>query len=343
MRIKLSYFVFSLLLGILSTSVLAQDSLVTNYGDLLLGKIEKITFDKVYFKTKYRESPVDIKLKEVAKLTSPDGFLLNDILNRNWRGNLILDSAYRDQVGIQTTDSLYFFSQRDIYQLTKDEPKRFKDHFRLGIDLGFARAKSENTLALSAGLTSRYRTRRWDTSLDYRDYAAAIGAELVARTSLDYNLSYIFNREWFLNGKYSLFSSTEQSLDLRRTFSFGLGKNLIHREEKILSIAGGIVSNREQFVFGSDQVSSTEATISSHLSGRFLEKVDLDLDWAVFPSLSQARRVRNTLDTSLKYRFLNHFNIGIHYVLNMDSDPPIESENQDFILEIKFGWTFQKR
>ncbi|WP_288369585.1 DUF481 domain-containing protein [uncultured Algoriphagus sp.] len=330
-------------LSLISFEINAQDSLFTKYGDLLLGKVERITFSQVFFKTAYRDSPVDIKLSEVSKLSSPEGFLLNDVLNRNWRGKLILDSIGQDQIGIETFDSLYFFNRKEIYLLAKDGKKHFKDHFRLGIDLGFARAKSENTLALSAGLSSRFRTRQWDTSLDYKDYAAVIGLQLVARTSVDYNLSYIFKREWFFNGKYSLFSSTEQSLDLRRTVSLGMGKNLIHREEKIWSITGGLVSNREKFTSIDNKFSSTELTFSNHLYGRFWEKVDLDLDWAIFPSLSQANRVRNTLDTSIKYLFLNHFNIGIHYVLNMDSDPPIESANRDFILEVKLGWTFHKR
>lgn len=344
MNIRMVYlFMFSLILVFFTGKATAQDTLITQYGDLLLGKVERITSSKIYFKTAYRTTAVDIKLEEVASLRSPEGFLVNDVLNQNWRGQLILDSTQVNLIGIQTKDSLYFFDQKDIYEITKDEKKRFKDRFRLGIDLGFARAKSENALSLSAGLHSRYRTRRWDTSLDYQDYASVIGETLVSRTSLDYNLAYIFKREWFVNGKASLFSSTEQSLDLRRVFSAGLGKNLIHREDKILSLMGGVVSNRERFSFRSDEFSSLEGIFSSHLSGKFWDKVNLNLDWAVFPSFSESGRVRNTFDSSLSYLFLNHFNIGIHYVLNTDNRPPIETENRDFILVIKFGWTFQKR
>ncbi|TNF45044.1 MAG: DUF481 domain-containing protein, partial [Cytophagales bacterium] len=277
------------------------------------------------------------------QVKSPEGFLLNDIYNKNWRGSLVLDSLHTGQIGIQSADTVYFFDQSKIYEVSKDQKKRIKDRFRLGIDLGFTRAKSENTLALSAGLNSRYRTRRWDTSLDYQDYAAAIGEALVSRTSVDYNLSYIFKREWFLNGKASLFSSTEQNLDLRKVFSAGVGKNFIHREDKIFSLMAGIVANNERFSFTQEEFSSTEATLASHLSGRFWEKLDFNLDWSIFPSFTEPGRVRNTIDTDLKYLFLNHFNIGIHYVLNLDNNPPIESENRDFLLEVKFGWTFQKR
>ena len=322
---------------------LAQDTLVTKYGDLLHGKIEKITSEKIFFKTAYRSAAVDIKLTEIAHVSSPERFLLNDIRNKNWRGELVLDSANQGRIGILTEDSIYFFRTKEIFELSKDERKKFKDRFKLGIDLGFTRAKSENSLSLSAGLSSRYRTRRWDTGLDYADYAAVIGPKLVARTSIDYNLSYILPKEWFFNGKAALFASTEQSLDSRKTLSLGAGKYLIHRENRVVSISSGIVSNQEKFTDNAQTFRSVEATIASHLSGRFWEKLDLKVDWGIFPSLSQAGRIRNTIDTDIKFLFLNHFNIGVHYVLNMDSDPPIESENRDFILEVKFGWTIQKR
>lgn len=322
---------------------IAQDSLYTKYGDLLLGKIEKITAEKIYFKTAYRSAAVDIKLSEVAKVSSPEGFLLNDIRNKNWRGQLILDSTHQDMVGIRMADSVYFFRQKDIYALGKDQKKRFKDRFKLGIDLGFTRAKSENSLSLSAGMYSRYRTRRWDTNFDFQNYAAIIGPTVVSRSSLTYNLSYILPKEWFFNGRYLLFSTTEQNLDLRRNFSLSMGRYLVHRDDKVFSLSGGLVSNREQYFDNPQVFKSVEGNLSTHLYGKFGENFDGMADWSFFPSLTEKGRIRNTLSLDLKYLFLNHFNIGIHYVLNTDSDPPLETENRDFILELKFGWTVHRR
>jgi len=321
----------------------AQDSLYTKYGDLLLGKIDKITSEKIYFKTAYRSAAVDIKLGEIAKVSSPAGFLLNDIRNKNWRGQLILDSTNRGMVGIKTLDSVYFFKQKEIFELAKDQKKRFRDRFKLGIDLGFTRAKSENSLSLSAGMYSRYRTRRWDTNFDFQNYAAIIGPTVIGRSSFTYNLSYILPKEWFFNGRYLLFSTTEQNLDLRRNFSLSLGRFLVHREEKVFAMSGGLVSNREKYFDNPQVFQSVEGNLNTHLSGRFGENFEAITEWGFFPSLTEKGRIRNTLSLDWKYLFLNHFNIGIHYVLNTDSDPPLETENRDFILEVKFGWTIHRR
>lgn len=95
-----------------SVQSLPHDSLYTRYGNLLLGSVEKTTTDKIFFKTAYGSSAVDIKLAEIAKLRSSTGFLLNDIRNKNWRGQLVLDSASKGLVGIRTLDSVYYFPKK---------------------------------------------------------------------------------------------------------------------------------------------------------------------------------------------------------------------------------------
>ncbi|WP_339866440.1 DUF481 domain-containing protein [uncultured Algoriphagus sp.] len=334
-----------LLLGIIGfcTQATAQDSLYTKYGDVLIGKIEKITFDKIYFKTSYRSSAVDIKLSEIVNAKSSEGFLLNDIRNKNWRGNLVLDSLNNDLIGIKTADSVYFFEERDIFELSRDQKKKFKDKFKLGIDAGYTRAKSNNSMSLSLGLNTSFRTRRWDTGLEYKDYGAIVGLTIIGRTSFTYNLSYILPKEWFFNGKILLYSSTEQSLDQRRNFTLGLGKNLIYRRAQHLSVTTGLVSNYENYTNSPSEFKSTEGMFNANFNGRLFEHLDLTSDWTYFKSFDDRERFRNSLSLDVRYIFLNHFNIGIHYVLNTDSKPPVETSNRDYVFEVKFGWTLQRR
>ena len=338
----LIFFLLSTVIGF-SSVVKAQDSLYTKYGDLLIGKIEKITFEKIYFKTSYRSAAVDIKLSEIVNVKSTEGFLLNDIRNKNWRGNLVLDSLSKNLIGIKTTDSVYYFESRDIFELTKDNKKKFRDMFKLGIDAGYTRAKSNNSVSLSLGLNTSFRTRRWDTSLEYKDYAASIGASIIGRTSLGYNLSYILLNEWFFNGKMLLYSSTEQSLDIRRNFTLGFGKNLIYRRAQSLSVTTGLVSNYEKYTNSENEFNSTEGMFNTRFSGRVVEHLELTADWTYFKSFDDRERSRNSLSFDVRYIFLSHFNIGLHYVLNTDSKPPVETAKRDYVFEVKLGWTLQKR
>ncbi|PZX48442.1 uncharacterized protein DUF481 [Algoriphagus chordae] len=325
------------------TNVSAQDTLYTKYGDVLIGKIEKITFEKLYFKTAYRSSAVDIKLNEIVNVTSSEDFLLNDIRNKNWKGSLVLDSLSNNLIGIKTPDTVYFFEPKEIFELTKDQKKKFKDKFKLGIDAGYTRAKSNSSLSLSLGLTASYRTRRWDTGLEYKDYGAIVDLTVIGRTSLAYNLSYILPKEWFFNGKILLYSSTEQSLDLRRNFTLGLGKNLIYRRAQHLSVTTGLVSNYENYSTSPDDFNSTEGMFNLNFNGRVIEHLELTSDWTFFKSFNDRERYRNSISLDIRYIFLHHFNIGIHYVLNTDSKPPVETAKRDYVFEMKLGWTLQKR
>jgi hypothetical protein len=89
-----------------------EDTLVTKYGDVLAGKIDKINPESIHLKVNYRKDAIEIKLSELTKVSSSSPYLINDVKNKNWRGFLMLDSARTGQIGLVQGDSTFFQSVR---------------------------------------------------------------------------------------------------------------------------------------------------------------------------------------------------------------------------------------
>ena len=319
-----------------------QDTLITKYGDVLVGKIDKINPESIHLKVNYRKDAIEIKLSELTKVSSPSPYLINDVKNKNWRGLLMLDSARTGQIGLVQGDSTFFFSPRDIYQLSIDKPQRFKDGFKAALDFGINRIKADRSISANLGVNVSYSSRRWVLSADYSAFSNAVDTTLNYWRNGIFSVVYVLPREWFVTSKMNLYTSTEQSLDLRRNFFLGVGKIFIHRTEETLSVSGGFMSNRELYLTSNTLFNSTETYLSMHYNGKISNRWEAILDGGVFPSLSQDGRVRSNLSMDLKYKFLNHFYLGLRYTLNTDNQPQVEASKSDYVFAIKFGWTFKK-
>jgi putative salt-induced outer membrane protein YdiY len=319
-----------------------QDTLVTKYGDVLVGKIDKINSETVNFKVKYRKDAVEIKLIELARISSTNSYVLNDIKNKNWKGALVLDTLQSGQLGIQTKDSVRFFKPREVFEIGEDKKKTLKDKLTLSLDFGINRIKASNSLSANLGVNAGFRTRRWDIVADYSAYSVEVSDVLNYWRNGSFATSYILPKDWFILGKYNLYTSTEQSLDIRRNFFLGWGKIFVNQIDQSFNLSLGVVSNREKYFEVDEVFTSTESFLKAYYFGKIGDNWEAKTDVSLFPSLSQSGRFRSNLNFNLNYKFLNHFKLGIRYTLNTDNQPQVEAAKSDYVFAINFGWTLKK-
>jgi hypothetical protein len=319
-----------------------QDTLLTRYGDVLVGKIDKVTPETIKIKVKYRKDAIEIKLGELLKISSPHQYVVNDVKNKNWKGTLTLDTLHRGVLGLKLPDTVIFFTPKQVFDVAEDKPRAFKEGLRANLDFGINRIKAENSLSANLGINLSYSSRRWLVQADYSAFSNAVDTTLNYWRNGIFSVAYVLPREWFVTSKMNLYTSTEQSLDLRRNFFLGVGKIFIHRTEETLSLSGGFMSNRELYLTSNTLFNSTESYLSMHYNGKITNRWEAIFDGGVFPSLSQAGRVRSNLSMDLKYKFLNHFYLGLRYTLNTDSKPQVEASKSDYVFAIKFGWSLKK-
>jgi hypothetical protein len=332
--------IFGLLIQIQSYA--QEDTLFTKHGDVLVGKIDRLDLESLNFKVRYRKDAIEIKIGEIVRVNSSKEFIINDIRNRDWKGRLVFDSLNLGNYGIQTDDSLIFFKTRDIFGVIENKKSKLSDHLNLSLDFGINRIKANNSLSANLGVNATYRTRRWVFQTDYSAFSNAIDSVLNYWRNGTFSGTYVFPREWFLTSKLNLYTSTEQSLDIRRNIFVGVGKIFFHRSDETLSLSGGVLSNREVYTTSATIFNSSESFLSGHYNGKISDRWESVLDASIFPSLSQTGRIRSNLGLDLKYKFLNHFYLGLKYTLNTDNQPQVEAANSDYVFSIKFGWSLKK-
>ncbi len=72
-------------------------------------------------------------------------------------------------------------------------------------------------------------------------------------------------------------------------------------------------------------------------------KLDLSTAFALYPSLSQAGRVRGQLELRLKYELFKDFLAGILFTDTFDSRPPEEgAAKNDYITTLTIGWSYRR-
>ncbi|OOG70452.1 DUF481 domain-containing protein [Algoriphagus sp. A40] len=347
-ELKFRFFLKSVLLGIgiclvmLSPLFAQQDTLFTKYGDVLVGKIDNVNAESVSLKVKYRKDAIEIKFSELIRIQSASRFVLNDVGNKNWRGALAVDTLHSGQIGIAGADSVVFFSSRRVFDVNEDKPRKFKDGLKVSLDFGINRIKADNSLSANLGINSAYRSRRWVFEADYSAFSNSVDTVLNYWRNGIFSASYVLSKEWFVTSKLNLYSSSEQSLKLRRNIFAGLGKIFIHRSDEILSVSAGIMSNSERYTTSETNFSSSESFLSAHYNGKIVERWESVLDASIFPGLSESGRVRTNLNLDIKYKFLNHFYLGLRYTLNTDNQPQVEAAQSDYVFAVKFGWSLKK-
>jgi len=191
-------------------------------------------------------------------------------------------------------------------------------------------------------VNAAFKNRRWSVLADYSAFSQSKDTLLNYWRNGLISGSFIISNDWFLTSKLNLYASTEQSLRLRRNIFLGMGKIVVHRSNDHLSMSAGAMTNREEFTTSETIFSGTESFITSHYIGKIKEKWDASLDASLFPSLSQSGRFRSSLNMDIKYKFLNHFHVGLQYRLYTDNQPPVEASQSDYVFSIRFGWSSQK-
>jgi hypothetical protein len=94
-------------------------------------------------------------------------------------------------------------------------------------------------------------------------------------------------------------------------------------------------------------------TIDTNLDGRLSVLWDVfhfdspTLDFStslnVYPSITNAGRVRGDFSTRLKYELFSDFNAGINFTDSFDSRPPEEdASHNDYILSFTIGWSYRR-
>ncbi len=141
----------------------------------------------------------------------------------------------------------------------------------------------------------------------------------------------------------NLQTNEELGVDLRSIVAGGMGRDVIQNNHTILSLAGGLAYTYERFSTEDDEQDNMEVFLSSSYDVfRFdYPETDVGAFMTVYPSLTDAGRVRADIDAHIRQEIVKDFFWQLSVFGNYDNRPPGEdTEEIDYGVVTSLGWTY---
>ena len=222
-----------------------------------------------------------------------------------------------------------------------DKDKGFWSQLYFSIDLGFDLTKANNLTQFSAGSTLGYVAERWSIDSHFnRMTSTQDNVDDIKRTDGGIGYKYFLPRDWYPLISFDALSNTEQNLDLRTSWRFGMGKFVIHTNSAYWGFSLGTNNNNEKFSNETESQNSWEAFMGTELNLFNIGDLSLSTKFIAFPSLTDQGRWRADFNFDVKYEmpFDDDFYIKLSTTVNYDNNPAEEGTETDYVFHTGFGW-----
>jgi len=320
------------------------DLVVLRNGDRITGEVKGLSYGKLDYNTD-DAGRLSIEWEKVARLTSPNHFQfeLGSGVKYFGRPGVANRDGFVVVLG-RGADTLSIPSVVEISPISAGFLQRLQSY----LDIGFTLAKANQATTFSLSGAAEYRGPEFGSQLKVDSYAQ--GQESVpttTRNSVRQSFSWYLPERWSAVGLVQLEQNEELDLDHRFTGGGAMNRGLAHTNRMEVSAGAGLVGTQEKFTAASGSTSSTslEGLLTASWSAFHFDSPKLDFSWAValFPSISQAGRVRGQSELRIKYELFKDFNAGILISDTFDSRPPDEdTPRNDYVTTLTIGWSYRR-
>ena len=330
-----------MLLLLLPTAAFAAktDIVVLKSGDRITGEVKGIEGGLLSFSTDAMGT-VNIEWRYIDHVISSVNQSVNMTDGRRLFGRL---SATEDseKIGIETDTGLIEVLAENVFSAWPVE-NTYWDQSDLDISLGLDYSKSTEIADLSLAVDWSHREPDILTT-------ASLTSDITTRSDADDQKSHQLQfarqylqpnsrfRSWLANYE------SNDSLDLDyRIYAGGMfGKYILRRNDRWLSLAGGMIVTEEKFSNTSSQTSLEAAFNMRFNLFRFVDpERTLDLKFTLFPSLTKFGRIRSDVRTTFSLDVTDDLTWSMDVYYQGDSEPPAETAaNSDWGVTTYFGWS----
>ncbi|SHK93701.1 Putative salt-induced outer membrane protein YdiY [Reichenbachiella agariperforans] len=323
----------------------AQDRVTLTNGDAIVGDVKSMKHAVLVIETDYSDSDFTIDWKDVQDLTTSGTYIIGLAGGKKVDGTITIVNqtvTITDADGGQIENMSHL---KVIYLNAID--KGFWDKVNASIDGGFTHSKASNNNQFTLRGTAAYMSTKINPDLYANFVQSAIDANDSVRVNSkrrNYggNFRMFFSKSWFAITGADFLTSDEQGLDLRSTYSLGVGYFPISTYRMLLNVSTGIALNNEILsddVMGEDNT-STEGFVSMEYNAFGLDDISIVSSVKYYPSLSDGGRNRLNASIDLKLDLPKDFYIGLGYTVNYDSEPTGEDiPGTDYVVQTTVGWS----
>jgi len=336
----LRYFFYLLLLQFFTINILAaNDTLVVNTGDELVGEIKTMQKSTVKMETDYSDSDFMIEWDKVTEIYSDRMFVVNTDEGDRYYGKIRTDVNNKSMVIVTEDTTKHLVKITDIVYLTQVD-KNFISRLSASIDIGFSLAKSNNLTQLYINTLLGYLTEYWTAKITYNGLSSPQdNVDPTTRNEGAVSFIYFLPDDWFAIASYSLLQNDEQKLKLRSIVQTGIGNYIVRTNSIYLSTAIGAAWNNENYT-EPDLPSRNSAEGFAGIELNIYDIGDLDLltNLVVYPSFTDKGRIRSDFSFDLKYDLPLDIYFKLGYLLNYDNQPVEGASDVDYLFQTSVGW-----
>jgi Protein of unknown function, DUF481 len=324
-----------------------SDTLQLNNGDRIIGEVTVLKNGLLEYETD-NIGTINVKWDRVVRLLSLLYFEVETHAGQRYFGTF----SHADSAGyLAVTDdsTRLLLPLTDVVRITRLKRSSFFDRIDGYLDLGFSYAKSNETLQLTSALEAAYLLEDWAVYLKQDLFVQRQeGADRTSRWSIEPSVQRHLPERWLLYAEMQLQQNQELDLDLRTLVSPGVGRDLFRTNSHQATAFAGIAGQREWYhdstqASGQRVESSLEANLAGHYRAFRYDYPELDLSATaqVYPSLSDAGRVRTELDLRARYEMVKDFFLTFAFQASFDNRPPSSgSPSSDITTTLSVTWKF---
>ena len=313
---------------------------VLSNGDRLHGEIKSLQRGVLRLKTAGDAGTVNIEWDKVQTLSSGGRQLEIELTEGQRFLGVILAAPTQDSVLVAFQTDTVAVERMEIVEMTPIK-RSFWSRLGGGIEFGFAFTKANKAVNYNLVTRLDYRASAFIFSFNWTSFLQTqTDAETTKRNDLNFSVSRLLPKRWFLTGFGSVQQNQELQLDLRGTLAVGGGRDFIQSNRVTWSALLGFGGSREDYT-GLEPARTYQAILNTSFNWFTFGANDTDLaaNLSVLPILNQSGRWRVNFDTTFRQDVLGDFYLAFNFWDNFDSEPPVGGTNNDFGTSITVGWS----
>jgi putative salt-induced outer membrane protein YdiY len=323
-----------------------DDMVVMKNGDRFTGEIKKLDHGILYFKSSYMLESVQLDWAQVDRLESKDSFFVALQNGKRYTGRIAKiggKESAAQTVQLDTEGGALKVAQTEVISIQQSEGN-FWSQLNGSIDYGLSYSSGNDALSSSLGGELEYqRTKDYVRLATSSQFSTQSRGPSTNRYTLDGLYFRSLSSQWIYGGLLDLLKSDQQDLKLRTTIGGAFGRTMIRTDRTSFRIFAGTVFSRERYF---PQQSTTplrenaEGLVGANFYTFRFKVLDIRSSLLVYPSLTDAGRVRLSSDSDIHIELIKDFYWDFHLYENFDSRPPVRAARNDLGVTTGLGWKF---
>ncbi len=329
-----------------ATSAFAAKTDVVEFGagNRLVGEVKGLDRGKLSFKTDATDT-IEIDWADVTRLVTDQEIRVEARDGNRYFGSLAASDAPGMLAVVADGEAVTVPMKMAVVL----DPIKGSVAQRIDFDisLGYSFAQSTGVETLSLASSTRYDTELVSRTLSLSSESTSSDSEANStRNDAEYRALSLLDNRWFVGWIGQFESNDALALDHRVTAAAVGGRTFYPSANQRLRTFGGLGVNAERFE-GNDTQTSLESLVGGTIDWFDFGESELDLSTTLtlFPSITEAGRVRGSLDVSLRWELFEDLFWQLTLFDDYDSRPEghpgdEDPSNNDYGVTTGLGWSW---